>query len=244
MCGIIQNNKKATTGRLSAEKDRFEERRLSGMKERLNRIRTPKQASWKKTLLFTIIVFLGGAGLGFFQKWIESFALDDTIWWHRVIETLNLNNFFSELPIWLLLALIIAVFSYSPLRAALKVFVFFVAMCVSYHIGSIVFAGFNPSSYMMIWYAITIASPFLAVICWYAKGPGIVSIILDILIISVFTLTCFGIGFVYVTYKGILYLLVFIAAPVVLYKTPKQTLISLPAGFLLAYPLSLIWPLE
>ena len=217
---------------------------MSAMKEKLNRIRMPKQASGKRTALFAVIVFAVGIALGLFQKWIESFALEDTIWWHRVIETLDLNNFFSDFAIWLLLALIIAVFSYSALRAALNVFVFFAGMCAAYHLGSVLFAGFNPASYMMIWYALTLISPFLAVICWYAKGSGTVSIILDILIFMVFTNACFGIGFVYVTYRGILYLLVFIAAPVVLFKTPKQILISLPIGFLLAYPFSIVWPVH
>ena len=215
---------------------------VAGIREKLNRIRSPKPTTVKKTVISTVIVFFIGAGLGIFQKWIESFGLDSTVWWHRIIETLDLGNFFSELAIWLLLALIIAVFSASPLRAALKVFVFFAGMCVAYHLGSILFAGFNPSSYMMIWYGITLSSPFLAAICWYAKGPGVVSIILDILIIMIFTLACFGIGFFYVTYRGILFLLTFVAVPVVLYKSPKQILISLPVGFLLAYPVSPLWP--
>ena len=211
---------------------------VAGIKEKLYRIRSPKPTTVKRTVIITVIVFLIGVGLGIFQKWIESVGLENGIWWHRIIETLDLGNFFSQFAIWLLLALIIAVFSASPLRAALKVFVFFAGMCIAYHLGSVLFAGFNPASYMMIWYGITLGSPFLAAICWYAKGPGVVSIILDILIIMVFTLACFGIGFVYVTYRGILFLLTFIAVPVVLFKSPKQTLISLPIGFLLAFPLS------
>lgn len=212
------------------------------VKEKLNRIRSPKPASVKCTVLSAVIIFFIGVGLGIFQKWVESIALEDTIWWHRILEVLDLGNFFSEPAIWFLLALTIAVFSCSALRAALNVFVFFAGMCIAYHLSSVLFAGFNPASYMMIWYGLTAASPFLAVICWYAKGRSVVSIILDVLIFAVFTLACLGIGYVYVTYKGILFLLTFIAAPVVLYKSPKQILISLPIGFILAYPLSPLWP--
>ena len=212
--------------------------------EKLNAIREPRQAAGKNIFFYAVGSLILGILLGIFSKWLDSLALDRTIWWHRMLERLDLGNFFSDMAVWLLLALVIAVFSSSAVTAALNVFAFFAGMCAAYHLSSILFAGFNPSSYMMIWYAITLVSPVLAVLCWYARGKGLLPILLDIGIMSVFTLSCFAIGFIYVDLKGILYLLVFIGAVAVLYRSPKQTAISVPVGFLLAFLLNPLWPFK
>ena len=212
------------------------------MKERLRQIRTPERWSVKRGWITAATCFAVGIMLGVVSKWLDNLALDSTIRWHRWIETLDLGNFFSDLAIWLLLALLIAVFSRSPLGAALNVFVFFAGMCAAYHAYTIAFSGFQPTSYMMQWYAITLLSPLLAVLCWYARGTGPVSILLDIGIVSGFFLSCFAIGFFYVDLKGALYLLAFCGAVAALYRNPKQLLISLPLGILLAFLLNPVWP--
>ena len=210
----------------------------------LNDIRSPVQKGEKAKILFAACSLIAGILLGIFSKWLDNIALDNSIWWHRIIERLDLGNFFSEMAVWLLIALAIAVFSSSVLMAALNVFVFFAGMCASYHLCSILFAGFDPSSYMVIWYVITLISPALAVLCWYAKGKGMIPILLDTGIMAFFTLASFSIGFIYIDFRGILYLLVYIGAVVILYRNPKQTAISLSAGFLMAFLLNPIWPFK
>ena len=212
--------------------------------EKLKGIRSPGQKSKKDKVLCTVGSLIAGILLGIFSKWLDSLALENSIWWHRIIEAPDLGNFFSEIAIWLLIALAIAAFSSSALMAALNVFAFFAGMCASYHLYSILFAGFNPSSYMMIWYAITLISPALAVLCWYAKGQGIIPLLIDTGIMAVFTLACFSIGIIYIDFRGILYLLVYIAAVAILYRNPKQTAISLSAGFLMAFLLNPLWPFK
>lgn len=220
----------------------MDKKKPTKFREKLSETRAPKKTSAKAAVLATFAAFLLGIALGLFAKWLDNLALDDTVWWHRILETLDLRNFFSELAVWLLAALLIAVFSHSAFRAAWNVFAFFAGMCAAYHIYTILFAGFNPASYMLIWYGLTLASPILAVFCWYAKGKGAVAIILDIGIVAVFLLSCFGLGFFYITFKGVLYLLVFLGAVAALYRSPKQLAIVLPAGVLLAFLLSPIWP--
>lgn len=212
------------------------------VKDRLNQIRAPKQCSVKSAIISVAFVFAAGIVLGVIAKWLDNLALDSTIWWHRLIEKTDLGNFFSDLAVWLLIAVVTAVFSPSALRAALNVFIFFAGMCAAYHIYSAVFSGFNPLSYMMIWYGITLLSPILAALCWYAKGEGTVPVIIDTAIIAVFSLSCFAIGLFYISFKGVLYFLVFAGAVVVLYRDPKQLLVSLPVGFLLSFPISPFWP--
>lgn len=215
---------------------------MTELQQKLNQIRIPAQSPRRKALIGVVITLVSGVILGVFSKWLDNLPLDSTIWWHRLLEKLDLGNFFSEFAIWMLIALILAVFSASALRAALNVFAFFAGMCAAYHLYTILFSGFNPVSYMMIWYGITLVSPFLAVICWYAKGEGPVSVILDILIIAAFSLSCFGIGLFYISSRGVLYLLVFVGSVLVLYQNPRRLLITLPVGFFLSFLLSPIWP--
>jgi hypothetical protein len=212
------------------------------IREKLNGIRAPEQITNKKAAILTACLFACGAILGCFSKWLDNLALDDTVWWHSLLESLDLGNFFSDLAIWLLAALIIAVFSRSAVRAGLNVFCFFAGMCLSYHVYTVSFSGFDPMSYMMRWYAITLLSPIPAAFCWYSKGTGAVPLILDIGIIAAFSLSCFAIGFFYVSVKGVLYLLVFTGAAAVLYRGPKQSVLSLLLGFFLSFLFSPFWP--
>jgi hypothetical protein len=214
---------------------------LGVIKEKLDKIRPPKTMTRKKDVAVVVLVLCLGIVLGIISKYLDALGLDSTVWWHRPLEILDLGNFFSDFAIWLLIALLIAVFSATALRAALNVLAFFVGMCAAYHIYTVVFCGFNPSSYMMIWYGITILSPIMAVLCWYAKGSGAVAVILDIGIMAVFFLSCFSIGFFYLAIRGILYLLTFAGAVAVLYRTPKQIIVSLLGGFLLSFLLSPVW---
>ena len=212
------------------------------IREKLNRIRKPEPLTKNKAAIITASLFACGAILGCFSKWLDNLALDDTVWWHRLLESLDLGNFFSDLAIWLLAALIIAVFSRSALRAGLNVFCFLAGMCLSYHVYTVSFSGFDPMSYMMRWYAITLLSPIPAAFCWYAMGTGAVPLILDIGIIAAFSLSCFAIGFFYVSVKGVLYLLVFAGAVAVLYRGLKQSVLSLLLGFFLSFLFSPLWP--
>lgn len=212
------------------------------LKEKLNRIRMPRKRTRGMAVVCTLCCLAAGVVLGIGSKWLDNLALDSAVWWHRGIEALDLGNFFSELAIWLLLALLIAVFSPSACWAALNVFAFFTGMCGAYHLCTILFSGFHPGSYMTIWYAITLASPFLAILCWYAKGSGWAAVLLNIGIYAVFALACFAMGWFYVDWKGILYLVTFVGAALGLYRGPKRLLLTLPVGFLLALLLSPIWP--
>ena len=168
------------------------------MKEYLDKIRIPdKNMKIKNKIINTFLIFLLGILLGIFSKWLDNLSINDEIWWQKIIGLLDLRNVFSMFGIWLFLALAISIFSKTPLRARINVLVFFIGMTTSYHLYTIYFSAFNPINYMMIWYGFTLASPFIAYICWYAKGIGKTSTIISSLILCVMFMSTFNIGLWY-----------------------------------------------
>ena len=88
---------------------------------------------------------------------------------------------------------------------------------------------------MMIWYGFTLLSPILAFICWYGKGETKVSVIIDILILAVMMSVCFAIGFWYFDITRIINVIIFVGSAVILYSTPKHTVISLLGAVVLSF---------
>lgn len=202
----------------------------------LNNVRTPdKDTTFKRKIINTSLILALGIVLGVFSKWLDNLSINDTIWWQHILGILDLRNVFSDFGIWIFAAIAISVFSKTPLRASLNVFLFFVGMTVSYHLYTICFSGFNPQDYMMIWYGITAITPILAFICWYAKGKGIISLIISSIILIIMTLSSFSIGIWYFDLKSIIDLFIFGATMLVLYQNPKNSIISLIIALFLAY---------
>lgn len=164
----------------------------------------------KNKIVNTVLIFLLGILLGVFAKWLDNLNIDNSIWWQNIIDKLDLRNVFSLFGIWLLIGLIISIYSKTPFRASLNVFLFFIGMTVSYHLYTIYFSGFNPSSYMMIWYGITTISPLLAYISWYSKGESKISFLISTLILVIMMFSSFSFGMFYFDINSAIDLLIFI----------------------------------
>lgn len=196
--------------------------------------------TYSKKILNTAMILIFGIVLGIFSKWLDNTFLHDDVWWQSILRLLDLGKVLSMLSIWLLIALCISIYSTTPLRAGINVFIFFLGMNISYHLYTIIFAGVNPMSYMMIWYGLTLFSPILAFISWYSKGNGVIPVIIDICIIAVMILCSFGIRMWYFDFTIIIInTIIFIITLIVLYDTPKKSVIMVTGGLIVAFLLRL-----
>lgn len=188
----------------------------------------------------TILILCLGIVLGTFSKFLDNTASNALPF---IFEYLDVRNFLGRFAVWLLIALCIAIYSRSSLRASLNVFVFFVGMVSSYYIYSNYVAGFLPKSYAMIWVGFTAISPFLAFICWYAKGESKISFMLSVIIIAILFNFTFIYGWIYFDIYSILEVIVFCCGLVALKRnTIKETAYIILSAVVIAVILNLLVP--
>ena len=133
-------------------------------------------------------------------------------------EALDLHNFLGRFSPRVLIAVCLALYSRSALRAAVHLFVFFVGMVASYYAYSKLAAGFFPASYALIWVGFTVLSPLAAFVCWYAKGEGYAALLLSSLLMADFFNMAFAFGWGYLDLRSALELLVLAGAVAALQK--------------------------
>lgn len=196
-----------------------------------------------KIYLHTILIFIFGIILGLVSKILDE-ILSNLL--PSFLEVFDLGNFFSRMGVWLFLAVLISIYSCSPRKSAINVFLFFTGMVSSYYLYTVLVAGFYPRDYMMIWITLTMVSPFLAFIVWHAKGENPLAIILSSLILMIMSRQAFAIGFWYFDILNLLELFLLVATVLILYQSPKQILKVSVIGFslyLLTSQMSFFWGL-
>jgi len=202
------------------------------MKSYFKKIRvSDRSVSMSTQILVSIGIIIGGFMLGLLQKWIDGSSNDIL---PVILQQLDIRNYFGRLAIWILLATIISVYAKTPFRASINTFLFFISMLAGYYLYCNYVLGFLPRTYMMIWMLISFASFFMAYICWYAKGEGIISIIISSVIIGVLFSQAFLItqGF-YVTH--LMEVVTWGIGIIILYRKPKQLAIELALSIVVAF---------
>lgn len=210
----------------------------------LNDIRCAENPiSDNRKIINTIAVFFLGIALGTFSKFLDFRQAQLPGVLMAIDGALDIHNFLGRFAIWALIALCISVYSNSAIRASVNVFVFFLGMVTSYYLYSNYVAGFFPRSYAMIWFGFTMISPFLAFICWYAKGKSKLAWMLSALILAVLFNMTFVYGWGYFEARSILELAVFMIGVAVLRRdTLKGSVLMGSVSIVLACLLNMVVP--
>ena len=206
------------------------------MNKFLNKIRSiENEIPITRKIINTILILCFGIVLGTFAKFLDTTASNTLPF---IFEYLDISNFLGRFAIWLLIALYIAIYSHSSIRASLNVLVFFIGMVSSYYLYSYFVAGFFPKNYAMIWLGFTAISPLLAFVCWYAKGKSKISFIIAIL----FNFT-FIYGWIYFDVYSILEVIVFGGALIALKRnTFRETTYMILSAVVIAVILNMLVP--
>ena len=214
------------------------------MKKFLNDIRSAENPiSGNRKIINTIAILLLGIALGTFSKFLDFRQAELPSVLMAIDGALDVHNFLGRFAIWVLIALCISIYSNSAIRASVNVFVFFAGMVVSYYLYSNYVAGFFPRSYAMIWVGFTMISPFLAFVCWYAKGKSRPAFVLSVLILAVLSNMTFVYGWGYFKARSVLELIVFIIVLTVLRRdTLKSSVLMGTISIVFAFLLDMVIP--
>lgn len=157
----------------------------------LTRPRPTTDLSIRQQLLRTLLICLLGVILGFVSKYID--VLPHYGGWGDFLNLLS--DISSRIGIWIFIATLLAAWSRTPAAAAIQVFLFFIALLLTYYLYAILVFGFFPTRYFLLWGSIAVVSPIAAYIIWYSRGKGWIAAICAALPIG--ALVAAGYGFLH-----------------------------------------------
>lgn len=101
--------------------------------------------------------------------------------------TTNLGNIFSQLSIWILIGVLLSIYSKTPQSAMVRVLLFCLGMLITYYAVAILTDGVYSWTLIAGWTVFALCSPVLAFFTHRAMGRGIFPVLLrlGILLISV-----------------------------------------------------------
>lgn len=205
------------------------------------KIRKPsKNVPLNRQVAITLGIVLSGFLLGVLQKWIDGTGASTL---PMILQQLDIGNYFGRLAIWILLGTIISMYSESPLRAAINTFFFFISMLAGYYIYCNYVLGFLPRAYMMMWIVIAFASFFMAYICWYAKGEGIIAIFISSIIMGVLLAQAFNLNITQGFYMyHLLEVITWLIGVILLRRKPKEYAIEIGLSVMIAFIYQFVMP--
>lgn len=207
----------------------------------LEQVRKPQNnISFTKQIAATVGIILFGFALGVLQKQMDGAPVNALL---VVMQQFDVGNYFGRLAIWILLATIISVYAKSPLRAAINTFFFFISMLAGYYLYCNYILGFLPRTYMMMWIVVAFASFFMAYICWYAKGEGVIAIFISSMIMGVLLAQAFNLNITQGFYMYHFWeVFTWIIGVILLRRKPKEYAIEIGLSVVIAFVYQLVMP--
>lgn len=130
----------------------------------------------RKMILNPIGMFVIGLSLGFISRLLD-------------IYTSNLGNIFSQMAIWILLGVLISIYSSSKKKAMLNIFPFCIGMLITYYFVAYITKGVYNNIFIIGWTIFAVCSPIFAYFTWMTKEKGLLPKIISIGIILVSVLS-------------------------------------------------------
>lgn len=97
----------------------------------------------------------------------------------------NLGNIFSQMSIWILLGVILSIYSSSKKQAMLNILPFCLGMLITYYFVAFITKGVYSTSYIIGWTVFALLSPIFAYFTWLSKEKGIFPKIISVGIVMV-----------------------------------------------------------
>jgi len=142
---------------------------------KLIRTRVANKSTTKQKVFSIVIAIIIGVILGLLAK-----IVDNPSYFNPIFTGIG-----DRLGIWVFVATLLSVFSYSPKLAAVKIFAFFGSMLTVYYVYTTMVLHFFPKREIIFWSICAAVSPVCAYIMWYARGSGLFSNIVSALPITV-----------------------------------------------------------
>jgi len=101
----------------------------------------------------------------------------------------NLGNIFSQMSIWILLGVILSIYSSSKKQAMLNILPFCLGMLITYYFVAFITKGVYSTSYIIGWTVFALLSPIFAYFTWLSKEKGIFPKIISVGIVMVSVLS-------------------------------------------------------
>lgn len=140
----------------------------------------------------------------------------------------------SNLPLWIFINSIIALYSHSEKTATLNTTLFNIICFVSYYLFSKILTHTMPKEMFLTWIVFTLIWTIFSYLVWSANRQDTKGWILSTILLAILFSTCFTYTENTISSTTILNFLLYVFLVVILYKGTKETLIIVVLSILLA----------